>query len=298
MQVFVTGATGFVGSAVVRELITAGYRVLGLARSAAAAGVLTTLGAEVQAGNLDDRDSLHHAISRSDAVIHTAFNHDFSRFHENCEADGQVVAFLGAELAGSDRPLIVTSAIGVLPKGDLVTEATAPVTGPAANPRAATEEAACRVADLGVPVCAIRLAPSVHGEGDHAFVPTLIQKARASRVSAFIGDGRNHWPAIHRLDAARLYRLALEKGSAGGRYHGVAEEGIAFRQIAAAIGHGLALPAVSMTAEEAARHFGWFAHFAAMDIRASNARTCSELGWQPRHPTLLEDLDKGVYIRD
>lgn len=296
MKVFVTGATGFVGSAVVRELIAAGHRVIGLARSAAAAGMLVTLGAEAHAGDLDDPESLRRGIARSDAVIHTAFNHDFSRFRENCEADRRVINLLGAELAGSGRPLIVTSAIGVLPKGETVTEETGPVSGSLENPRAASEEAAARIADRGVSVSVIRLAPSVHGEGDHAFVPTLVRIAREMGISAYIGEGLNHWPAVHRLDAARLYRLALEKGVARGRYHGVSEEGIAFRDIATAIGLGLSLPVVSKTSEDAAAHFGWFSHFAAMDIRASSAQTRAQLGWQPSQPSLIDDLSGEAYF--
>ncbi|WP_343315719.1 SDR family oxidoreductase [Brucella sp. BE17] len=296
MRVFVTGATGFVGTAVVRELVNAGYRVSGLARSAAAAGMLTAMGAEAHAGDLDDFESLRQGIQRADAVIHTAFNHDFSQFRESCEADRSVIGLFGDELAGSDRPLIITSAIGVLPKGGTVTEETDPVEGSAANPRSASEEAARRIVDRGGLVSVIRLAPSVHGEGDHAFVPTLIRLARETGVSAYEGEGRNLWPTVHRLDAARLYRLALEKGFAGARYHAVAEDGVAFRDIATAIGDGLSIPVVSKTLEEAAAHFDWFSHFARMDVRASNVWTCAQLGWEPGQPDLISDLKLGHYF--
>ncbi|MBY3075468.1 SDR family oxidoreductase [Rhizobium laguerreae] len=298
MRILVTGAAGFVGSAVVKDLVGAGHRVIGLVRSAAAAGMLATLGAEAYAADLRERDSLRAALARADGVIHTAFNHDFSQFRANCEADRDVIEFLGGELTGSDRPLIVTSAIGVLPKHGLVTEATdaVPLSDAAANPRAASEIAADAVAELGVPVSIVRLPPSVHGEGDRAFVPTLIDIARAKGFSAYVGNGENRWPAVHRCDAARLYRLAAERASTHARFHAVAEQGIPLRNIATAIGTGLDLPVAPIDAEAALNHFGWFNHFAAMDIRASSAETRRNLGWSPGGSTLLEDLAAGVYF--
>lgn len=296
MRVFVTGATGFVGSAVVHKLINAGHQVLGLARSEAAAKLLMAAGAQVHRGDLEDLESLHSGAAITDGVIHTAFNHDFSKFQENCETDRRVIATLGSALAGSDRPLIVTSAIGILPRGQLATEETLPAAGSAAHPRTATEEAANSVAAQGVRISVIRLAPSVHGNGDHAFVPRLIDIAREKGISAFISDGSNRWPAVHRLDAAHLFRLVLEKGIAGARYHSVAEEGVPFREIADVIGRRLNVPVVSKDSAEAAEHFGWFTPFAAMDIPASSQQTQEQLGWYPTHPKLIDDIDQPHYF--
>ena len=296
MRVFVTGATGFVGAAVVQELLGAGHRVLGLARSEAAAQALAAAGAEVHRGDIEDLDSLRRGAEAADGIIHTAFNHDFTKFKANSEADRRAVKALGAALAGSERPLVITSAIGLLGRGQLVTEADRPPAG-SPNPRVASEEAADEVAANGVRISVVRLSPSVHGDGDHAFVPTLIRLARAHGVSVYQGDGGNHWPAVHRFDAARLYRLALEHAPAAGtRFHGVAEEGIAFRELAEAIGQRLSVPVVSKSPEEAAAHFGAFAHFAALDIRASSAQTRQRLGWQPTQPGLLADLQGESYF--
>ncbi len=296
MRIFVTGATGFVGSAVVHELIDAGHQVLGLARSEAAANLLIAAGAQVHRGTLENLESLRSGAAISDGVIHTAFNHDFSNFQENCETDRRVIETFGSMLADSDRPLIVTSAIGVLPRGHLATEETMPIAGPASHPRAATEEAANSVAAQGVRISVIRLAPSVHGNGDRAFVPRLINIAREKRISAFIGDGSNRWPAVHRLDAAHLFRLVLEKGTPGSRYHAVAEKGVPFREIAEVIGCRLNIPVVSKNSEEAAKHFGWFTHFAAMDIPASSQQTQEQLGWYPTQPKLIQDIDQPHYF--
>ena len=296
MRVFVTGATGFVGAAVVEELIAAGHQVLGLARSDAGAKSLLAAGAQVHRGDLEDLDSLRRGAAAADGVIHTAFNHDFSKFKANCETDRQVIAALGSALAGSDRPLIITSAIGILPSGHVATEETMPASGPAAHPRAASEEAAASLAARGVRVSIVRLAASVHGDGDHAFVPLLIGLARQKGISAYVGDGLNRWPAVHRRDAAQLYRLVLEKASAGARYHGVAEVGIAVRDIASVIGRRLNVPVVAMSNEEAANHFGWFVHFAGMDMPALSERTQERLGWQPKHPGLIADLDGANYF--
>ncbi|WP_208249574.1 SDR family oxidoreductase [Rhizobium sp. T1470] len=293
MRVFVTGATGFVGSAVVQELIGAGHQVLGLARSDAAAVLLAAAGAAVHRGRLEDLESLRSGAAAADGVIHTGFIHDFSRFKENCEIDRRAIETLAFTLAASDRPLVITSGTGLLPKGRLTTEEDAPT---AASPRIASEEAAAAAASRGVRAITIRLPPSVHGDGDHGFVPLLIGLAREKGVSVYTGEGGNLWAAVHRFDAAKLYRLALEKGKAGARYHGVAEEGVRFREIAEVIGHRLNVPVVSKSPEEAAVHFGWFAHFAAMDNLASSKRTREEMGWQATGPGLIADIDRPVYF--
>ena len=291
MRVFVTGATGFIGSAIVQELIGAGHQVLGLARSDAGATSLIAVGAEVHRGDLEDLDSLGRGAALAEGVIHTAFIHDFSKFKANCEIDQRAIGALGTALAGTDRPLIVTSGTGLLQSGRLATEDSAPPPG-AAIPRMSEQAALATGARASI----VRLPPSVHGDGDHGFVPILIGIAREKGAAAYLGEGKNRWPAVHRLDAARLYRLVLEKGVAGGRYHGVAEEGIAFRDIAGVIGRRLNLPIVSKAPEEAAGHFGWFAHFAGIDNPASSARTRELLGWQPTQPGLIADLDRPRYF--
>ncbi|MGO9236859.1 MAG: SDR family oxidoreductase [Methylocella sp.] len=288
MSVFVTGATGFVGSAIVQELISAGHQVLGLARSDAGAAALTTAGAAVHRGDLEDLESLRSGAAAADGVIHTGFIHDFSRFKEICEIDRRAIEALGAALIGSERPLIITSGTGIAyTPGRLTTEEDAPNSP---IPRIASEEAAAAVAAQGVCVVVIRL-PQVHDPVKQGLITYLIAVAREKGVSAYVGDGQDRWPAVHRLDAARLYRLALEKGSAGARYNAVAEEGVPLREIAEAIGRGLKLPVVAKSLEEAAEHFGWLGLFAGMDAPASSALTQERLGWRPTGVGLIADLD-------
>ncbi|MBN9027237.1 MAG: SDR family oxidoreductase [Rhizobiales bacterium] len=295
MRVFVTGASGFIGSAVVRNLLDAGHQVLGLARSDASASALAAIGATPHRGDLQDLPSLRSGAELSDGVIHTAFIHDFAKFKENCEIDRAVIETLGAVVAGTERPLVITSGTGLLANAGLITEADRTTPG-AGHPRVASEEAAAAAVAKGARVSVVRLPPSVHGVGDHGFVPLLIGLAREKGLAAYVGDGANRWPAVHRFDAADRFRLALEKGEADARYHGSAEDGVPFREIAEVIGRRLGLPVVSLSPEEAAGHFGWFAHFAAMDNPSSSDWTRQTLGWRPTAPGLIADLDQPAYF--
>jgi nucleoside-diphosphate-sugar epimerase len=292
MRVFVTGATGFIGTAVVRELIDAGHQVLGLARSDAGAKSLIAAGAQAHRGDLRDLESLRSGAAGSDGVIHLAFDHDFSNWAENCEVDRRAIETLGSALVGSDRALIVTSGTAAaFTPGRPSTEEDAPNSP---IPRVASEEAAASLAAEGARVCVVRL-PQVHDPLKQGLITYLIETARQKGVSAYVGDGLNRWPAVHVQDAARLYRLAFENESARPRYNAVAEEGVPLREIAEAIGLGLNLPVVSMTAQEAGAHFGWLAAFAGFDLSASSALTRKWLGWQPAGPGLLADLNQAKY---
>lgn len=285
MHVFVTGATGWVGSAVVQDLIGAGHQVTGLARNDAKAACLAASGATVLRATLDDLDTLKNAASEADAVIHTAFNHDFSKFPESAAQDQRVIEALGSALEGSERPLLVTSGLSGLPAG--ATEADLP---DPASPRR-SEAAARALKERGVRAATVRLAPSVHGIGDHGFIPIVVRLTREKGVSAYIGDGRNKWSGVYRLDAAKVYRLVLEQGVTEAVYHAIADEAVPFRDIASVIGRRLSLPVEPRERE----HFGWFATMAGGNMAASSARTRALLGWNPTGPSLLADLEQPVY---
>ena len=295
MRIFVTGATGFIGSAIVPELINAGHEVLGFTRSEAGAESLIAAGAQVHRGDLEDLESLCSGAAMSDGVIHTAFIHDFSKFKENCEIDRRAIETLGAALAGSDRPLIITSGTGMgnAVPGHPATEDSFNPDHP--NPRKASELAGASMLDRGVNVSVVRL-PQVHDTVKQGLITYAVNLAREKGVSAHVGDGLNRWPAVHVLDAARLYRLALQKGKAGSRYHAVAEEGVPVRDIAEVIGRGLKVPVVSVSPEEALAHFGWLGAFVGFDMPASSALTQERLGWRPISPGLISDLENMRYF--
>ena len=295
MRVFLTGATGFIGSAVVPELISAGHQVLGLTRSDAGARSLAAAGAEAHRGDLEDLERLRSGTARSDGVIHTAFDHDFSNFVANCEKDRRAIEALGTALAGSDRPLVITSGTG-MGNAELGRPATEDVFNTShPNPRVASELAGASSSAAGVNISVMRL-PQVHDTVKQGLITPLIAVARAKGVSAYVGDGRNRWPAAHVLDVARLYRLALERREAGARYHAVAEEGVMVREIAEVIGRGLKIPVTALSSAEAADHFGWLAAFAGMDFPASSAKTREQLGWHPTGAGLIADLEQMHYF--
>ncbi|AIR03446.1 NAD-dependent dehydratase [Cedecea neteri] len=289
MRIFVTGATGFLGSAIVQQLLAAGHQVLGLTRSERGATALESWGAKAHFGDLDDFASLQHGADLADAVIHTAFNHDFSTFVANCEADGKVIGAMGKALAGSSRPMVITSfvAMGTTEPGKPATEAGYNVLTP--NPRKATEIAGVSLLERGVNASFVRL-PQVHDTVRQGLITPLIELAREKGVAAYIGEGKNRWSAVHVSDAVRLYVLAVERGIAGARYNAVAEEGITTKDIADVIGQGLGVPVRSIDADKASDHFGWLGNFAAHDMSASSLETQQKTGWRPVGPGLIEDL--------
>jgi nucleoside-diphosphate-sugar epimerase len=305
MKVFVTGASGWIGSAVVPELISAGHQVIGLARSDASANGLLAVGVEVQHGSLDDLDALRSAARNSDGIIHLAFRHDeaFSgNFQGAADSDRRAVEALGQALAGTDRPFLIASGTLGLAPGRLATEEDGREPEPNSDipggpqTRLGTAQFTLSLARDGVRSSVVRLPPTCHGEGDNGFMATLVQIARATGVSGYLGDGSNRWPATHRLDVARLFRLSLEKAPAGSSLHAVAEEGVPIRQVAEVIGRHLDLPVVAVSADEASEHFGFLAGFLSMDSPASSSRTRELLDWQPTHPGLIDDLDQGHYF--
>jgi nucleoside-diphosphate-sugar epimerase len=296
MRVFVTGASGWIGSAVVSELLDSGHQVVGLARSDAAAAAVTALGAEVLRGDLDDLDSLRRGAAASDGVVHLGYNHDFSRMPQAAQTDLLAIEAIGTALAGTGRPLAIASGTLGLAPGRVGTEQDKP--DPSLHPRIANAQTAMSFVERGVRSLIVRFAPTVHGTGDHGFMAALVGIARDKRVSAYIGDGTNRWPAVHRLDAGNLVRLALDKAPAGSVLHATADEGVPTRVIAEAIGRGLGVPVASIPADEAEEHFSWLGSFFGVDAPASSTLTRELLGWEPIHPGLIEDLDKGHYFRN
>ncbi|MGH9585612.1 MAG: SDR family oxidoreductase [Acidobacteriaceae bacterium] len=296
MRVFVTGATGFIGSRIVPELISAGHQVLGLARSDAGAQSLAAAGAQVQRGDLEDLESLRKGAAASDAVIHVAFRHDWTRFAESCELDKRAIETIGAVLQGSDQPLIVTGGLAALAQGRAATENDPPIPVSASYPRA-SEATAVALMERGVRASVVRL-PQVHDTVKQGLVTPLVAVAREKGISAFVGGRQNRWAAAHVLDVAHLYGLVLEKGEAGARYHAVAEEGVPLKDIAAAIGRGLNVPVASVPKKQAQEHFGFVGLFAGMDLQGSSSLTREQLGWNPGGPDLLTDLRNMRYTQN
>lgn len=297
MRIFVTGASGHIGSLVVRELLDNGHQVTGLARSDASADALTAAGVPVQRGTLDDLDVLTAAAGAADGVIHLAFKHDFSDYAGAAVSDLNAVEAMGNALAGSNKPFITTSGTAMLATGSSSTLATEETAVDPSGARVASENATVSLAERGVRASVIRLAPTVHGPTDHhGFIPTLIENARKTGVSIYIGDGTNRWPAVHNVDAARLYRLAVESAPAGSRLHGAAEQGVPFREIAQTIGDQLGVPVAGVSSEEATAQLGFIGWVASLDNPTSSALTQKLVDWEPVHPTLLEDLKRGHYF--
>jgi nucleoside-diphosphate-sugar epimerase len=293
MRVFVTGASGWIGSAVTAELISAGHEVVGLARSDASAASIAAAGAQVQRGDITDLDSLCAGVDGADGVIHTAFIHDFSAHEDAAAVDFAAVQLFGDLLDGSDRPLVIAS--GILGAVSLETDRPDPALS--WSPRRATEEMLLGFSERGVRSSAVRLAPTVHGEGDHGFMAALVAIDREKGSSGYVGEGTNRWPAVHRLDAAHLFCLALENAPAGTVLHAVADEGVPLREVADVIGRQLDLPLASVDSEDAADHFGWLGRLLAIDNPASSAITRERFGWEPTRPGLIEDLELGHYFR-
>jgi nucleoside-diphosphate-sugar epimerase len=295
MRVFVTGASGFVGSAVVNELLGAGINVLGLVRSETAAQKLQEMGAEARLGDINDLALIAECATACDAVIHTAFNHDFSQYKASCEADRLIIGAMGSAVAGTQKPVVITSGLALLKYDRAITEDDAINANSDVLPRVASEEAATAARANGANVYVVRLPPTVHGAGDHGFVPMIIDMAKQKEASAYIGDGQNLWPAVHRLDAAKVYRSIVEKQPEQKVFHAVAEEGVPFKDIAAVISNGLQLPLTSVPQEDAEKHFTWFTHFAAINCKASSKKTQDTLDWQPTHPELITDLETAYF---
>jgi nucleoside-diphosphate-sugar epimerase len=297
MRVFVTGASGWIGSAVVPELLAAGHEVVGLARSDASAAALIAAGAHAHRGDIDDLDSLRAGAESADGVIHLAFKHDFSDYAGAGRTERAVIETFGDVLADSNRPFLFASGLAILGDGsDLTEHDRSPYVGPD-TPRGGGEQLALSFADRGIRSVALRFAPTVHGDGDHGFMSVLVATAREKGAAGYVGEGGNRWPAVHRADAAHMVALALEKAPAGSAVHAVAEAGIPTRDIAGAIGRSVNVPVVSIAPEDAAEHFGWIGAFFSLDIHASSEITREVLGWAPTHPTLLEDLEAGRYLR-
>ena len=293
MKIFVTGASGWIGSATTAELLAAGHQVLGLARSDASADAIAAAGAQVLRGDIDDLDSLRTGAEQSDGVVHMGYNHDFSNMAGAARTDASVIQAIGEVLAGSDRPFVIASGVAGMTADHVITEADMP--DPNAHPRVANAATTLALADRGVRSAVVRFAPTVHGPGDHGFIARLVEIAREQKVSGYLEGGR--WPAVHRLDAGHLVRLGVEQAQPGSVLHAVAEEGVSLADAAEVIGRHLDVPVVAVAPERAVEHFGWLGMFLGLNSRVSSARTQPEFGWTPTYPGLLEDLEEGSYFR-